>query len=402
MNPDLLIAYIQGKLNDSLFQIGLYQCLLSFLVACFVAVVSIPVIIKISELKHLMEKPGERSSHKTATPTFGGIAIFAALLISYFLWPAIDQTDIYRTNLSIVGMTILFFVGIKDDMVGIDPNKKIFFQVLPSLILIFFGELKIDYLYGIFGIHHVNDFFSIIFTCFIFIALINAINLIDGIDGLAGGIATLASITFGGWFLLTNHFAMACLAFTLSGGLVGFLRFNFSRTSKIFMGNTGSLIIGFLLSFFAVRFVNLNNSYRFDPTAFFNAPIVAIVVLIVPIFDTLRVFLVRILAGRSPFSADRNHMHHILIDNGMSHMAATGLLCAISFVNTLLFFLFHRNVTNTQALFVLIGMFCLYMLTGVLLKTRARVLAVDKNRRKGLYVRQLQSALFRRNLLKHL
>lgn len=244
MNVDLFIVFIQHKFEDELFRLGLYQCILSFLVACFVAVVSIPVIIKISELKSLMEKPGERRSHSTPTPTFGGIAIYAALLIAYFLWPSIDQTDLYRTNLSVAGMTILFFIGIKDDLVGIDPNKKILFQVAAAMTLIFFGELRVDYLYGIMGFHHIEQIVGILLTCFIFIALTNAINLIDGIDGLAGGIATIASGTFGGWFLLTNHFTMACLAFTLSGALIGFLRFNFSKTSKIFMGNTGSLIIG--------------------------------------------------------------------------------------------------------------------------------------------------------------
>lgn len=198
MNIDLFIAYLQHKFKDDLFTLGLYQCVLSFLVACFVSVVAIPVIIKISELKSLMEKPGERRAHSTPTPTFGGIAIFAGLLISYFLWPSIDQTEIYRTNLSIAGMTILFFIGIKDDLVGIDPAKKIMFQVLAAMILIFFGDLRVDYLYGIMGFHHVAEIVGILLTCFIFIALTNAINLIDGIDGLAGGIATIASGTFGG------------------------------------------------------------------------------------------------------------------------------------------------------------------------------------------------------------
>lgn len=393
MNLDLLISYLQNKFHDELFTIGLYQCLLSFLVACFVAVVSIPVVIKISELKGLMEKTGERRAHTTPTPTFGGIAIFAAVLISYFLWPSIDQTDIYRTNLSIVGMTILFFVGIKDDLVGVDPNKKIFFQVLPALILIFFGDLKVDYLYGIMGFHHIAEIVSILLTCFIFIALTNAINLIDGIDGLAGGIATIASMTFGGWFLLTNHFAMACMAFTLSGALVGFLRFNFSKTSKIFMGDTGSLILGFMLSFFAVRFVNLNISFRFDPTAFFNAPIIAIVILIIPIFDTLRVFMVRILAGRSPFSADRNHMHHILLDNGLSHMEATLTLCGLTIVNIVLFFLLHRNITNTQSVLILFGLFALYMVASFLLKMRAVYVTTHPRRRKAVLRRAIQNAL---------
>lgn len=400
MNLDLLISYLQNKFHDELFTIGLYQCLLSFLVACFVAVISIPVVIKISELKGLMEKTGERRAHTTPTPTFGGIAIFAAVLISYFLWPSIDQTDIYRTNLSIVGMTILFFVGIKDDLVGVDPNKKIFFQVLPALILIFFGDLKIDYLYGIMGFHHVEEIFSILLTCFIFIAITNAINLIDGIDGLAGGIATIACVTFGSWFLLTNHFAMACMAFTLAGALIGFLRFNFSKTSKIFMGDTGSMILGFMLSFFAVRFVNLNTSFRFDPTSFFNAPIIAIVILIIPIFDTLRVFVVRILAGKSPFSADRNHMHHILLDNGFSHITATTILCSLSLGNIILFFMLHRNITNTQSLLVLCGLFAVYMMASFLLKMRAVYITTHPRRRRAVLRRAVQNAIAGRNTKK--
>ncbi len=366
------------------------------------AVVAIPVIIKISELKSLMEKPGERRSHTTPTPTFGGIAIYAAILIAYFLWPSIDQVDIFRTNLSIAGMTILFFIGIKDDLVGIDPNKKILFQVLAAMILIFFGDLRVDYLYGILGFHHIEEVISILLTCFIFIALTNAINLIDGIDGLAGGIATIASATFGGWFLMTNHFTMACLAFTLAGALVGFLRFNFSKTSKIFMGNTGSLIIGFMLAFFAVRFVNLNASFRYDPTAFFNAPIIAIVILIIPIFDTLRVFLVRILAGRSPFSADRNHMHHILLDNGLSHIEATSVLCSISLANTVLFFLLHRNVSNTTSLLILIGIFGFYMIVSFLLKMRIMYVSTHPRRRKAVLRRELQSGIFGRRLVDYL
>ncbi len=402
MNISLFIAYILHKFDDDVFTLGLYQCILSFLVACFVAIVSIPVIIKISELKSLMEKPGERRSHSTPTPTFGGIAIYAAILIAYFLWPSIDQTEVYRTNLSIVGMTILFFIGIKDDLVGIDPAKKLSFQVLAAMILILFGDLRVDYLYGIMGLHHIDEVVGIILTCFIFITLTNAINLIDGIDGLAGGIATIASATFGSWFLLTNHFTMACLAFTMAGGLLGFLRFNFSKTSKIFMGNTGSLIIGFMLAFFAVRFVSLNASYRYEPTAFFNAPIIAIVILIVPIFDTLRVFLVRILAGRSPFSADRNHMHHILLDNGLSHINATIVLCGISLLNTVMFLLLHRNISNTLSLIILGCLFGVYMFVSFTLKMRAKYVSTTPLRRRAILRRELQNGITGKRIVDYL
>lgn len=394
MNPDLLVAYIQQKLSESLFQQGLYYAIMAFLVACFVAVVSVPVVIKITELKALMEKPGHRRSHTVPTPTFGGVAIFAAVLISYFIWPINgDASDLHCTNLSIVGAAILFFIGMKDDLVGIDPNKKILFQLLSAASLIFLGNLKLDYLYGIMGFHHITDVVSILLTCFVFIALTNAINLIDGIDGLAGGIATIASLTFGSWFLLSEHYAMATMAFALSGGLVGFLRFNFSRTSKIFMGNTGSLLIGFFLAFFAVRFVNLNASYRFDPRSFFNAPIIAIVVLIVPIFDTLRVFMVRVLNGKSPFSADRNHMHHILLDNGLSHAAATAVLCGASLLNTLLFLFLHQNISNTLSLLILITLFFGYLLIGFLLKMRAVYVSTHPRRRIAALRREFQNAI---------
>ncbi|MEZ0609196.1 glycosyltransferase family 4 protein [Fibrella sp. WM1] len=394
MNPDLLIAYIQQKLGESVFQQGLYYAIMAFLVACFVAIVSVPVVIKITELKALMEKPGERRSHTVPTPTFGGVAIFAAVLISYFIWPINgDPTDLYCTNLSIVGAAILFFIGMKDDLVGIDPNKKILFQLLSASSLIFLGNLKLDYLYGIMGFHHITDVVSIVLTCFVFIALTNAINLIDGIDGLAGGIATIASLTFGSWFLLSEHYAMATMAFALAGGLVGFLRFNFSRTSKIFMGNTGSLLIGFFLAFFAVRFVNLNASYRFDPRSFFNAPIIAIVVLIVPIFDTLRVFMVRVLNGKSPFSADRNHMHHILLDNGLSHAAATAVLCGASLINTVLFLFLHRNISNTSSLIILVASFFAYLLIGSLLKMRAVYMSTHPRRRMAALRREFQNAV---------
>jgi UDP-GlcNAc:undecaprenyl-phosphate/decaprenyl-phosphate GlcNAc-1-phosphate transferase len=402
MNLDLLIAYIQNKLTTEAFVLSLYRCVLSFLVACFVAVVAMPVIIKITELKSLMEKPGVRGSHSVPTPTFGGVAMFAAVLISYFLWPGTDPVEAYQTNLSIAGMTILFFVGIKDDLVGIDPAKKLLFQLLAALVLVFFGSLRVDYLYGILGFTHIEEVISVLLTGFIFIALTNAINLIDGIDGLAGGISLIASAAFGGWFLLTGHVTMACLAASLVGALLGFLRFNFSRSSKIFMGNTGSLILGFMLAFFAVRFVSMNASYRFEPTAFFNAPIIAIVILIVPIFDTLRMFTVRILAGRSPFSADRNHFHHILVDNGLTHAQATGVLCGASLVNTLLFLFFHRNISNTRSLLILGALFMLYMLGGFLLKMRVLYIGTHPRRRVAVMRREFQTAFGGRRLLEYL
>ena len=252
-------------------------------------------------------------------------------------------------------------------------------QICASLILVAMGNFKVDNFYGIFGIHQIPYFVSIPLTVFIFIAIINAINLIDGIDGLAGGISLIAGVGFGIWFILNDHFSFGCLAFAMSGSLLGFLRFNFSKTSKIFMGDTGSLIIGYLLSIFAVEFLSLNVGYKNDSQAYFNAPIIVMVLLIVPIFDTLRVFIVRIVKGGSPFVADRNHMHHILIDSGLNHFWASFTLWMITILNTALFFTFHGNISNTASLYIYIGMFIAYMVLAHFLKRRS-VIIKEKNK----------------------
>lgn len=371
MNAEILLDVLRGEYRNILHH-EVYQCLISFLVACFVTITSIPLIINITDLLKLKDRPNFRSAHVEEVPKFGGISIYASILVAHFLWAHTSEpTDAYLTSLSVVGLTILFFLGIKDDILVLDPNKKLLFQVLAASTLILLGGLKIDNFFGIFGCYQISDYLSIPFTIFIFIALINAVNLIDGIDGLAGGIGFIAGVSFGTWFLLNHHFSMACMAFSMSGSLLGFLRFNFSKTSKIFMGDTGSLLLGFLLAFFAVKFIRLNVDIRHNPNAFFSAPILAVVLLIVPIFDTLRVFLVRILNGRSPFKADRNHMHHVLLDNGMNHFQASATMWTLTVISVLGYFMTYKYISNTEAFLILVGFFFLYLMGGYLLKMRA-------------------------------
>lgn len=136
------------------------------------------------------------------------------------------------------------------------------------------------------------------------------------------------------------------------------------------MGDTGSLLVGFLLTMFAIKFVQLNIVYRFDPNAIFSAPILAIVVLIVPIFDTVRVFMIRLMEKKSPFVGDRNHLHHILIDSGLTHFQASAILWAFSLISTILFLVISKEVSNMTSLWILFGIFCLYMWISYLLKQR--------------------------------
>ncbi len=375
MNADILIDILRSQYNDIL-QHEVMQCIISFLIACAIAVTSIPVIINFCNLLNIKEVPNLRSAHKELTPKFGGIAIYAGVLISHFLWPHLSsQEDSYLTSLSAVGLTILFFLGLKDDLFMLDPTKKLLLQVIAVSTMVLLGGLKISHFFGIFEIGRIPDIVSIPLTIFIFIALINAINLIDGVDGLAGGVGLIASISFGTWFLVNGFFSMASLAFSLAGGLLGFLRFNFSKTSKIFMGDTGSLIVGFLLSFFAIEFIRINADFYNAKNAdvFFSAPVFAVILLIVPIFDTLRVFLARTLNGASPFKADRNHMHHILLDNGMSHLQVTTTLCSMTIFNVIGYYLTqtYKSLTNTQYTYILMTLFVAYLIIGYFLKMRA-------------------------------
>lgn len=362
--------------NDRLFQV-----VVSAIVACATSITAIPVIIKISRLKNLMADPGERSSHITKTPTLGGVAIFASTLISYFLWENPDEGQLI--HLSISAIVILFFLGVKDDILVLSPKKKMFVQVAVSALVVILADLRIEHLFGIFGINEVPYILSLPLTVFIFIALINAINLIDGIDGLAGGIGMIAGGMFGLWFFLNGHFAMACLAASMSGSLFGFLRFNYSKTSKIFMGDTGSLIVGFLLSMFALKFIQLNIEYRFNPNASFSAPILAIVVLIVPIFDTLRVFIVRLKDKKSPFIGDRNHLHHILIDSGLSHFQTSVILWTFTLISAILFLTISKTTDNTTSLYILIILFAIYMWIAHIIK--------NNNTNRGVNINQNDS-----------
>ena len=176
----------------------------------------------------------------------------------------------------------------------------------------------------------------------------------------------MASFIFGSWFLLNGQYALAIMAASLSGSLMAFLRFNFSRTSKIFMGDTGSLILGFVLTIFAVKFIHFNTSAG----ALLDAPILAICVLIVPIFDTLRIFIYRMAQGRSPMAADKNHFHHLLLAQGFNHFQATLLLCTFTLATSSFFLLIRNHITTTQGLALLMLLFVVYFIVGLWMARR--------------------------------
>ncbi len=296
----------------------------SAVVAFLISYKSYPIIIHLVKTKKLMDQPVHRSSHCNKVPTLGGVGVFIA--VSMTMGVIGSMLDIYSIATKLislfVALVLLFFMGIKDDLLVLSPQKKIMGQLLAAFIVILLADVRVQSFGGLFGIQTLPLWASLIFTAFVFVCIINAFNLIDGIDGLAGTVAILCSASFGVFFIQYDQHFLGLVSFSLIGALMAFLCFNLGK--KVFMGDTGSMVIGFLLSFQAIGFLNLNQ-LAIEPKIA-NPPILALSILAFPIMDTLRVFVIRISQNRNPFKADRNHIHHRLLDLGFSHLKATTLV----------------------------------------------------------------------------
>jgi UDP-GlcNAc:undecaprenyl-phosphate/decaprenyl-phosphate GlcNAc-1-phosphate transferase len=302
---------------------------LSFLTAFVIVITSIPSIVAVAQRKNLFDIPNSRKSHTSIVPTLGGLAIFAGMLIALLLWADVD--DVKEFNFIIAGLVIVFFIGLKDDILLIAPNKKLLGQILAAIIIVVLGDLRLTDFHGIFGITQIPYLISVLLSVFVFIVLINGINLIDGIDGLAAGIGIVVSFTFGIWFYVQEQYEYTIVASALAGALISFFIYNvFGTRNKIFMGDTGSLMLGMMMAVFAIKFNEITIRYIPNHSHVYSAPAISVGILIIPLFDTLRVFVLRLANGQSPFKADKNHVHHLLLELGLSHFAATMIIVAVN------------------------------------------------------------------------
>ncbi|GIV42099.1 MAG: undecaprenyl-phosphate alpha-N-acetylglucosaminyl 1-phosphate transferase [Vicingaceae bacterium] len=300
------------------------EAILSLLTAFLIALVSYPVYIKVAIYKRLFDVPDkERKIHEKHIPSMGGIIMFAATLISFFFWYPIN--DIHITRFLVPSIIILVFIGIKDDIIGTSAVYKLSAQIFVALLMTLAADVRITGFHGLFGIREIPEYLSVLFTVFTFIVIINSFNLIDGIDGLAGGIGFNTAFWMGVWFVLAGNNLMSVLAFALSGSLLAFLIFNM-QPAKVFMGDTGSLFIGLLMAVLSIVLIEYDKDLLPHYMKTLSKPLLGMAMLSYPLFDTLRVFFIRIMKGRSPFLPDRNHIHHLWIDLGKSHKQATFIL----------------------------------------------------------------------------
>lgn len=324
---------------------------------------AVPVVIEIASKNRLYDLPNFRKVHTRKIPSLGGAAIFTGFLIASMLFIQEESSPAFRFYLA--STVIIFFLGLKDDLNDLSAMNKLIGQVLVASVLIFAGGLRLKGMYGLFGLYEVPEVFSFALTYLTIIVVMNAFNLIDGIDGLATSLGIVSLTVFGIYFFLAGQISYSIMAFALEGSLLAFLIFN-HQPARIFMGDSGSLLIGTVNAVLVIKFIDVAS----DPLAVF--PVTASVavgfaVLFVPLLDTLRMFSVRLLKGHSPFRPDRNHLHHLLLDRGFSHFQIV-LACVFSNLLFLLAAWYFSPVGSTWLLLIEVGI--AFVLLGMLYYTR--------------------------------
>jgi UDP-GlcNAc:undecaprenyl-phosphate GlcNAc-1-phosphate transferase len=353
----------------------LLYVLASLLIAFIASARIIPTVINVSRQLKLFAVPNGRSSTIYHTPTLGGIAIF----IGFILGLTLTRNGYILPGLTFIicGVMIMFFVGLKDDILSLSPVKKLAAQIFVAGVLIFLGNFRFTSLHGFLGIEAIPIIPSVLLTGFVFIVFINAFNLIDGIDGLAAGLSIFSASFFGIWFFLSGHPEYSVVSFSLVGSLIGFFFYNvYGKRNKIFMGDTGSLTLGTIMAVLVIQF----NEFNIDPTgpyAIAASPAVSFGILIYPLMDTVRVFAIRIIQMKSPFNADKNHAHHRLLALGMSHQSATYLILAVNLVFSAVVIALQGVGIELLMLFNLLAGTILLLIPSYIVSVKAPIAADD-------------------------
>ena len=377
----------------------------SFILAILLSLYAVPIVVKVAHSLRFMDNPNERSAAECPIPTLGGISIFLSFVFSSTL--GLTGEIMPEFVYIIIATLLMFFVGLKDDILTLSARKKLGAQLMAAAIIIFLGKMRFTDLHGFLGIEGIGIIPGIILTFFAVIGIINAFNLMDGIDGLCAGLSMLAAAVFGTWFFISGHFNYAILSFSLVGAIAGFFWYNvYGTENRIFMGDTGSLVLGTIMSVLVIQF-NEFNIDQTQPFAISSSPAVSFGILIYPLVDTLRVFIIRILNFKSPFLADKNHLHHRLLTLGLSHKKATYTIMVMNFLFIVaVFALKNFGILNVMLFNLIIGGL-LFMIPAYLIQKRDLIKHSDhqqqllfpgaafqllKSRRKAVRIARRRSA----------
>jgi UDP-N-acetylmuramyl pentapeptide phosphotransferase/UDP-N-acetylglucosamine-1-phosphate transferase len=298
--------------------------MLIFITAFSISYLVLPLVIQVARARDLYDEPNDRSAHLSPTPTLGGVGIFSGTFFALILW--MKASDFGAMQHVLVAFMFIFLAGARDDLIPLSPLAKLATQVLAAFVLVSKGQIGLHSLYGICGVYALPAPVGLVLSVAVIVLIINAFNLIDGVNGLAASIGLLACVLFGIWFCLARQILPATIAFSIAGSLSAFLKYNVTP-ARIFMGDTGSQFIGMVCAVLALQFIRRQEALPVGaPLAFHAAPVIALSLLIAPLFDTCWAFVRRIVRGRSPFSPDKNHLHHLLLAQGCSHSQTTAIL----------------------------------------------------------------------------
>lgn len=320
---------------------ALYLTILIFGVTFFTALGVIPPMIRFAYRFALVDCPNSRKHHIKSTPVLGGLSIFTSVFFTFtFVSLFLNNFPIIELDFKIIfglfsAISLMVFFGLKDDIFGSTPFEKIIFQTLAALLIIISCEIRIQTFDGLFGIYELPLLFSYVFSVFVFVIIVNAFNLIDGIDGLSASIGLVSTLSFGVFFFLGDLVIQSLIMFCYSGALLSFLLFNFKK--EMFLGDNGSMSLGVVVAFGVFSLITITHEARFlNETNYFieNASIVALALISFPLLDTIRIFCVRLMNGKSPFMPDRNHLHHHLIELNFSHINSTLLIVSYTIIVT--------------------------------------------------------------------
>jgi len=341
--------------------------ILIFLTSFVLGLSLYPVFIKLYSKNNIIDKRDIRKIHLNEVPTMGGVPIFIAFLISTFIW--ISYSELQEKHYLIGSLVFIFFIGLRDDFVNLNPITKLLSQIIPAVVIFYLAGISINSLYGLYETASFPIIISLPITVFTIIVITNSFNLIDGLDGLAGTISLIVLAFFGSWFSLNGLHSFGLLMFAMAGSILAFLKYNW-QPAKIFMGDTGALLIGFFFSVITIEFINVNHLLHSDSLLKFEGGIsTAVAILIIPLFDTLRIFTIRVIKKRSPFSADKNHVHHVLLRLGLSH-SQTVIILGITnliFIGLAIIFRFVGDIILLPAM-LFIGLILSLLLDYLIIK----------------------------------
>jgi UDP-GlcNAc:undecaprenyl-phosphate GlcNAc-1-phosphate transferase len=295
----------------------------------FITLLVIPSIIHVARDRHLYDDLGHlRKIHNPGIPRLGGVAIFVSFTITLLL--SGNTSPELPINYLLTACIMLFAIGIKDDLAGVGHHTKFVIELIAGLILVIPGNIRLNNLHNLFGIYELSYFPSVVLSVLIIIFVINAFNLIDGIDGLAATTGIIVNSVFTLLFINLHHYELAAVSLALIGAILGFLKFNLTP-AKIFMGDTGSLLIGLISAVMALKFISINDAFEIESASQVSSSLgIVLAILIGPISDTLRVFVIRLAKGKSPFRGDRNHIHHRMLTLGFTHLQTTLILALLN------------------------------------------------------------------------